>query len=281
MRPVAGGGAISGQGWQPQLSPQSVDPILQHQLVQGIRRCMPLVHCFEHDLRHLQFSKIVELGSDQGRSFQLDLLGPAGTSPSHPQHGLLPNWATAAGRRLRCRDLCLGFREFMGTGTAAVLAGGVDLRPLRPPSFNTCHKLGGILHLKINLPIFELPEPLLTVGKLLVRQKLHIFGGHAAGCQPEVLLVEGGKSAELLPQPLPQFPTLLCIVSLPTGRFPVDVVLANTVPHSVDDLVGRDVWILDYTDPCLCKRDTLLNAPDCPLSLAASLRPRPIIGRCT
>ena len=212
------------------------------------------------------------------RSFRVDLLRGTGTSPSHPRRGLLPNRATAVGRRLRCWELCLGFKEFVGTGTAAVLARGVDLRP---PSFNTRHKLGGILHIKINIPIFELPEPLLTVGKLLVRQKLHIFGGHAAGCQPEVLLVEGGKSAELLPQPLPLIPALLYIVSLPTGRFPVDVVLANAVPHSVDDLVGRDVWILDYTDPCLCKRDTLLNAPDCPLSLAASLRPRPIIGRCT
>ena len=216
---------------------------------------------------------MVELGSDQGRSFQLDLVGPAGASPSHPRSFAQPG--DSGGKTIEGRELCLGVGEFVGTGTAAVLAGGVYLRLLRPASFITCTKLGGSLHHKIHLPILEFPETQFTVGVLLVRQKLHIIGGHAAGCRAEVVLVDADKLVELPPQPLPMFPALLSIVRLPTWRFEFDVALANAPPHSVDMLVSPDVGILDYTDPGLRQRDALTYAPDGPLSPADFLPPRP------
>ena len=161
----------------------------------------------------------------------------------------------------------------MGTGTAVVLTGGVELRPLRPASFNTHTKLGGILHYMIDLPIIEDADLLLLVGVLLHGHSLHILHEHATGYSAEVVLVDAGKSTEGPPQSLPLFPALLSIVRLPTRQFEFEVALANAPPHSVDMLVSPDVGFLDYTDPGLSQRDTLRYAPDGPLSLSDLLLP--------
>ena len=224
---------------------------------------MPPFHGLNQAMHLLRVGEIVDLGS----GLRLDLDGPAGASPCHPLRSLLPNRATtAAGRRLRGRDLCLGFGELVRTGTLLYSPEVLIFVRFGQPASTPAQNLGRILHHEIDLPMLEFTELQRPVGVPLHGKVLHILLGHATSCLAEVVLVDAGKSAELRPQPLPLFPALLGTVRLSTIRFESEVTLTNAHPHSGDMLVSPDVGILDYIDPGPRQRDVFRHAPDGTLS---------------